>query len=144
MRRLQSNRKDKKGKKDGYDSDLERAVAIANGRPEHNKIKIVYTPRPRTYNPDFIYEFDDKVLMVEVKGLLTEDDRSKYLSIKENYDSIAKDLSVGSVELVFVFQRGDAKLNPKNKGSISYLEWARRSGFRACTGPYFPDEWFES
>jgi phage I-like protein len=73
---------------------------------------------------------------------LTESDRSKYKAVKANYMTIAERLETDEVELVFVFQKGDGRLNPKNPNSSTYMQWAKQQGFRAIDTPFFPDEWF--
>jgi len=121
----------------------ERAVSYANGSISHNKQKVPYVRKPAMYTPDFLLTHPTKTIMVEVKGLLTEADRAKYKAVRDNYPQIAKHLGVNEVELVFVFQNGAGRLNPKNPNSLTYLQWAKQQGFRAIDEPFFPDEWFE-
>lgn len=147
-KRIRGKTRNKKGEIDGFSSDLERAISQANGRVPHSKVKVRYVARPKTYNPDFTFCFtkDDgstKLLLIEAKGVLTSDERTKYKSIKSCYASIAKDLGVSEVELVFLFANGHMRLTQANTASQTYLEWCEAQGFRAATGPYFPDEWFD-
>jgi hypothetical protein len=121
----------------------ERAVSQANGRLAHNKVRVPYVRKPATYTPDFLIALPGKFLMIEVKGLLTESDRAKYKAVRDAYPQIATYLGVRQVELVFVFQNGAGRLNPKNPNSLTYLQWAKQQGFRAIDEPFFPDVWFE-
>lgn len=141
-KRVRANKRNAKGELDGFDSDLERAVSWKNGSIPHSNHKVKYVKKPSVYKPDFVFEFDGKLLLIEVKGLLSLDDRKKYLAVKDSYHLIAKQYNVKNVELVFVFSNGGAKINPVYKGSKTYIEWATANGFRAITGPQFPDEWF--
>lgn len=144
MPRYKSSKRNAEGVRDGFDSDLERAVSYANGSIPHNKVRVSYVTDPRRYTPDFILRIDDdKAVLVEVKGLLTSDERTKYVQVKKNYQYLAQQLGVKEVELVFIFQNASNKVNPKVKNSKKYGEWATVNGFRWTDEPFIPDDWFE-
>jgi hypothetical protein len=119
-------------------------IARANGCLPHNKLRLPYISSPKTYTPDFLLPVGDrKFLLIECKGLLTSEERTKYKAVQNCYPTIAAKLGTDFVELVFIFQNSKGKLNPKNPNSKTYGEWATSEGFRWTDSPYFPDEWFQ-
>lgn len=67
---------------------------------------------------------------LEVKGRLTQDDRRKYLAVKQYHPS---------VDLRFLFGANN-KLTKVSK--IRYLDWAEKHEFPACV-KQIPKEWLE-
>lgn len=84
----------------------------------------------RTYLPDFV--LTNSGVILEVKGHLTSEDRSKYIRIKATHPSI---------DIRFVFDRATNKLNKNSK--TTYAEWATKHGFLWCE-KIIPPNWIES
>ena len=93
------------------------------------RLKYVQPSKPRTYNPDFTFKGSSVIL--EAKGKLTREERSKLLWIKK-YNPEA--------DIRLVFQR-DNKLS-KRAESIRYTDWARKHGIPCAVGKV-PKEWID-
>lgn len=102
-----------------YRSKLESRVAGRLGKMNldinYETQKLTYT---KQYTPDFIInEGDPDEIILEVKGILRPEDRSKMVAVKR--DNPNKDIR-------FIFQKPDSKMI----GSKStHAQWAKRNGF---------------
>lgn len=94
---------------------------------EDHEVRYVQPEAYRRYTPDFVLP---NGIILEVKGLLTGDDRQKHLWIKDQFPDL---------DIRFVF------MNPSNKiykgSKTTYAKWATTNGFMYCRGPHIPDEW---
>lgn len=79
----------------------------------------------RAYTPDFRIGLG----YIEVKGLLTSQERTKFKAIKAHHPSL---------DIRFVFMKD----NLIRKGSsVHYTDWAKALDYPACVGPDLPPEW---
>ena len=112
-----------------YDSKFElklheEVLSVCEFHPEE---KIEYTISHK-YSPDFRYEKDGVIYLIESKGRFAEsNEATKYIHIRDNLPE--------NFELVFLFQRPDLPMPRARKrkdGSIATHEsWAIKNGFRA-------------
>lgn len=91
--------------------------------PESSKLK--WQPKEKTYLPDFVL---DNGIVVEAKGRLTQQDRTKILHVLEQHPE---------VDLRLVFQY-DNKLTRSSK--TRYSDWCKRHGIPYAFGT-IPTEW---
>ena len=93
---------------------------------------------PKSYEADFVKEFDGSVILIEAKGRFWDyAEYSKYIHIRDSLPD--------NYELVFVFQKPNspmpgAKLR-KDKTKRSHAEWAELNGFRWFSEETLPKEW---
>lgn len=87
----------------------------------------------RTYVPDFTLPPGGSVDLVECKGYLPEEDRTKLLAVREANPG----LRIG-----LVFQTPFRRLGRKGRTGtfMTYASWARKHGFPWAHGDV-PDEW---
>lgn len=114
----------------GFKSGFERTFAAnlsARGIKWSYETKQFPFTLERTYNPDFI--FPDHGFIVEVKGLLDRDSKTKMLAVKRQYPD---------ADIRFVFMRADKRI-PGTKQT--HAQWAERNGFKWAEG-IAPEEWF--
>jgi hypothetical protein len=113
----------------GFRSGFERTLAASMQRRkckfEYETLKLSYTLN-HVYSPDFILS---NGIIIEAKGKLTPQDRTKMIAIKKQYPEL---------DIRFVFMRGDNTLNASSK--TTYMSWAQKNGFPAADGE-IPDEW---
>ena len=105
-------------------ADLGDLVEYEN--PER-RLSYVQPSKSRTYNPDFTFKRSPVIL--EAKGKLTREERSKLQWIKKHNPD---------ADIRLVFQR-DNKLT-KRPGSMRYTDWAHKHGFPCAVGSV-PKEW---
>lgn len=102
----------------GYRSGLEADVAKqleSQGIPfEYETKKIPYQSQSK-YIPDFILP---NGIIVEAKGRLTQEDRSKMRKVKEQHPGL---------DIRFVFSRSNSRLSKISK--TTYAEWCDKYGF---------------
>lgn len=111
----------KKGK---YRSKFEAIVADQldkSGVPyeyegDHCELFFVEPAKVRRYIPDILLL--NSGIFIEVKGLLTLDDRKKMLLVKEAYPEL---------DIRFLFMRSANKIAKKSK--TSYADWCKKHGF---------------
>lgn len=115
---------------DEFEKDLVSRGADYSYESETLTYKYVIPAREKTerYTPDFpITTKSGKKIYIETKGILTAENRKKYLRVKE----------LLGIDLRFVFQRN----NKIYKGSnTTYCEWAEKNGFLWAMKT-IPDEW---
>ena len=93
---------------------------------------------PKTYEADFVKEFDGSVILIEAKGRFWDyAEYSKYIHIR--------DALPDNYELVFVFQKPyspmpGAKVR-QDKTKRTHAEWAETNGFRWFSEETLPEEW---
>ena len=111
-----------------YDSKFEQRLheEVLSECEFHPEEKIEYVTQHK-YHPDFRYESDGVVYLIESKGRFAESsEATKYLRIRECMPE--------NYELVFLFQRPDLPMPRARKrkdGSIAtHASWAEKNGFR--------------
>ena len=123
----------RRGMREGYRSGLEASVGAqlnsAKVRWEYESERIPYTPRPRTYTPDFIVKGQAVKFYVETKGRFLGSDRTKHLLLKEQHPQL---------DIRFVFTNPNQKLYKGAK--TTYGEWCEKHGFSFSKGS-IPDSW---
>jgi predicted nuclease of restriction endonuclease-like RecB superfamily len=123
----------RRGMIEGYRSGLECNVGCqlnsAKVRWEYESERIPYTPKNRTYTPDFVVKGKAVKFYVETKGRFLGSDRSKHLLIQEQHPDL---------DIRFVFTNPNEKLYKGAK--TTYGEWCRKHGFIYAKGQ-IPDEW---
>jgi hypothetical protein len=116
-----------------YRSSLEEGIALgleAQGVPFSYESKVLDYTVPATvhrYTPDFI--LGD--IIIEAKGYLTSEDRSKMKLVKASNPDL---------DIRFVFQRASNRLNKKS--STTYADWAEKYGFKWAE-KFVPLEWIK-
>lgn len=101
---------------DIYDSRAEYRVQQTSKELKHHPEKRLKFTTEHTYTPDFIAP--DGTL-IEVKGYLSPDDRSKYKALKKcNPD----------MKFVFVFTKPNETISKASR--TMYKDWARKAGFQ--------------
>ena len=123
----------RRGIVEGYRSGLESSVgnqlATAKVRWEYESERIPYTPRQRTYTPDFIIKGEVSKMYIETKGRFLGSDRTKHLLIKEQHPQL---------DIRFVFTNPNQKLYKGAK--TTYGEWCEKHGFIFSKGS-IPESW---
>lgn len=115
-----------------YRSSLEEGIALgleAQGVSFGYETKVLEYEVPASshkYTPDFIL---DNGIIIEAKGYLTSEDRTKMKLVKESNPEL---------DIRFVFQRCSNKLNKKSP--TTYAMWAAKYGF-PCAERFIPHEW---
>ncbi len=105
------------------------------------RIKVKYEPfklpftqpeKKRNYLPDF--EIQGNSLLIEAKGKLTAEDRSKLLWVREQHPG---------KRLVLLFMNASNRLRKNSK--TTYAEWATKNGFDWAdfNRDGIPDRWFK-
>lgn len=125
---------DKRIKQYGYDSQFESDVAAKMTEQqiswEREPTKVPWQPPPRKYIPDFsITNRSGKVWYLELKGLLTVDDRMKLIAVKQQNPEL---------DLRLMFQYPRRKIRKGSK--TTYADWAEKFGLPWCAG-FIPSEW---
>jgi hypothetical protein len=102
----------------GYRSGLEAEVAkqleTQGVQFEYETKRIPYLSQSK-YIPDFILP---NGIIIEAKGRLTQEDRSKMRKVKEQHPDL---------DIRFVFTRSSARLSKTSK--TTYAEWCQKYGF---------------
>ena len=118
---------------EGYRSGLECSVGAqlnaAKVRWEYESERIPYTPKVKTYTPDFILKGKGVKFYVETKGRFLGSDRSKHLLLKEQHPQL---------DIRFVFTNPNQKLYKGAK--TTYGEWCKKYGFIFSKGS-IPESW---
>lgn len=92
------------------------------------------------YEPDFVKEFDSKLILLEAKGRFWDyAEYSKYVHIRE---ALPKDM-----ELVFLFQKPYAPMpqakKRKDGTKRTHAEWAETNNFKWYSEDTLPKEWID-
>ena len=92
------------------------------------------------YEPDFVKEFDGKLILLEAKGRFWDyAEYSKYVHIRE---ALPKDM-----ELVFLFQKPYAPMpqakKRKDGTKRTHAEWAETNNFKWYSEYTLPKEWID-
>lgn len=128
---MRGSQRRKAAQREGYRSAFEKEIA---DQAKKDGIKIEYEPEdsviewvPKTkkYLPDFVLK---NGIVIEAKGRLTQQDRTKLLAVKEQYPEI-------DLRLVFMY---DNKLS--RESPTRYSEWAEKHGFKYAM-KRIPKEW---
>ena len=99
-----------------------------DGRPEYEKHKIPYIPKPKTYTPDFRLS---NGIYVETKGRFLPSDRAKHLLVREQHPDL---------DIRFVFSNSRQKLSKKSK--TTYADWCYKHNFEFADGT-IPWRWIK-
>ena len=112
-----------------YRSKLEEMVASILGKDWlYEPFKVPYVTH-RQYSPDFVYEYPDGQILVEVKGYFRPGDTQKYKAIR---DQLGEDSLFDTKELVFFLSSPFKKVR---KGAmLNMSQWCDKEGF-----PWFVD-----
>lgn len=114
-----------------YKSGFERSIAanLASRKVKFGYETVQLNYRlDRTYNPDFILE---NGVIVEAKGLLDRDSKSKMIAVKKQHPDM---------DIRFLFMMGDKKV-PGSKQT--HGQWATKNGFKWAEGISIPQEWID-
>lgn len=107
-----------------YDSKFEYQMSqVFSGLKHHPPITVEYVTKHK-YNPDFITPTGH---LIETKGYMPTEDRSKYKALK---------LQNPNIKLVFVFSNPKETISKESR--TTYMEWAEKLGFEAYTIDTFP------
>lgn len=113
----------------GYRSGFERTLAA---QMKQANVLFEYEPIKLPYSIDHVYVPDFRLpngVIIEAKGLLDQDTRSKMLAVKRNHPDL---------DIRFCFMNARNTLNKKSK--TTYGMWADKNGFPWCDGK-IPEEW---
>ena len=111
-----------------FENNFARFLELNNVRYDYESEKIRYTPKTRTYTPDF--HLLDYNMFIETKGQIVTSDRSKHLLIKEQHPDI---------DIRFVFQNAKKRLYKGSK--TTYADWCDKHGFQYAQEE-LPRSWF--
>ena len=113
-----------------YRSKFEQRIASQIPTAAYETLKIPFTQpsKSRTYTPDFVLT---NGVVLEVKGLLSADDRAKMIWVKQQHPEL---------DIRFVFQRASNPINKESK--TTYAAWAEANGFLWCEGTV-PKGWVQ-
>lgn len=107
-------------------SKLIQELAGKNGKVLYEKVALPFSYTVnKTYIPDFV--IPNKAMFIEVKGLFSQEDRTKMLLVKEAYPHL---------DIRMVFDKPQNKLSRTSKGT--YASWCERNGFPYCSKTEFP------
>ena len=111
-----------------FENNFATFLELNNVRYNYESEKIRYTPKIRTYTPDFhLLDYD---MFVETKGQFVASDRAKHLLIREQHPDI---------DIRFVFQNAQKKLYKGAK--TTYSDWCKKHGFQYAQEE-LPRSWF--
>ena len=121
----------------GYDSWLEHDLHQTTLKecqhhvPKDDRIPYVIE---HLYEPDFIFDYNNKTYVIEVKGRFRDSsEMSKYVWINKHLDDW-KLFTTDSIELVFIFENASTPTpfakRRKDGTKRSHGEWAKSNGFR--------------
>lgn len=115
-----------------YDSLLEKNLheTVLKDCRFHDKLDKISYVEPHTYEPDFVYERDDKIFYIETKGRFRDSGEArKYIFIDKELRHAPK-----RSELVFVWDKANTPFpfskRRKDGTRMSHEEWADKEGFR--------------
>tara|TARA_R100001086_G_scaffold243176_1_gene171743 strand:- start:385 stop:753 length:369 start_codon:yes stop_codon:yes gene_type:complete len=112
----------------GFENNFATFLELNNVKYDYESRKIRYTPKIRTYTPDFhLLDYD---MFIETKGHFVTSDRSKHLLIQEQHPDI---------DIRFVFQNAKKKLYKGAK--TTYADWCDKHGFQYAQEE-LPRSWF--
>jgi hypothetical protein len=147
--RSKSRRTRAKARAAGFRSDFERRVAanldaVGCDYDFECKGELVEWVLEKTYLPDFILP---NGIIIETKGRMDGDDRTKHLCIREQYPE--KDIR-------FLFQRDNPLTNKRRRKKATllnkdgtprkvqtYSSWCEKNGFLYAIGTVVPQSWIE-
>ena len=111
-----------------FEMDFATFLEMNNVKYDYESQKIKYTPKTRTYTPDFhLLDYD---ILIETKGQFVTSDRTKHLLIREHHPDI---------DIRFVFQDARKKLYKGSK--TTYADWCNTHGFEYAQQE-LPRAWF--
>lgn len=113
----------------GYDSIFEKQMhetVLSDCRFHLKEDKVEYSI-VHTYEPDFVYEKDGKVFLIETKGRFRDSaEASKYIWIRKVLPE--------NTELIFIWERSGTAFpfsrKRKDGTRATHKEWADKNGFR--------------
>jgi hypothetical protein len=143
------------GQKDGFQSDLERAVSVANGNIQHSSEKLWYI---KHYLPDFVLWscgdgdwYDSKTicpnppieaLVIEVKGFFGGKDQVKMNQVIKNLEQIREAWGLKRLRIAMLFHDPSARTTGNHP--TLYSKWCEKKGVLWAQAPYIPDEWLDT
>jgi hypothetical protein len=108
------------GFRSGLEQDNAKHLKALRCKFEYEKRRIPYTPKVKTYTPDFVL---DNGIIVETKGRFLASDRTKHLLIQQQHPEL---------DIRFVFSNAKTKLSKKSK--TTYGMWCDKHGFLWAEG----------
>ena len=116
------------GFRSGLEQDIAAQLDALGVDYGYENMKIKYTPKERTYTPDFpLPNF-----IIEAKGRFTAADRAKHLLIKKQHPHL---------DIRFVFTNPNQRLSKRSK--TTYAQWCEKHGFLYAKKEV-PEEWLKS
>lgn len=110
----------KAGFRSGLELDNAKHLDAHNTSYQYEKLKVPFTPKPRTYNPDFQLA---NGIIIETKGRFIPSDRSKHLLIQQQHPEL---------DIRFVFSWSGTRLSAISK--TTYGGWCDKHGFLYADG----------
>ena len=111
-----------------FEMDFATFLEMNNVKYDYESQKIKYTPKTRTYTPDFhLLDYD---ILIETKGQFVTSDRKKHKLIKKQYGD--------KFDIRFVFSNPNARIGKKSK--TTYADWCERYGFKYAAKE-IPQSW---
>ena len=105
----------KAGFRSGLEQDNAKLLKANATEYEYEKLRIKFTPKHRTYTPDFQLS---NGIIIETKGRFMPSDRSKHLLIKQQHPEL---------DIRFVFSNSNTRLSKTSKNT--YGGWCEQHGF---------------
>ena len=126
----------RRGMVEGYRSGLERDIGCqlnsSKVRWEFEPERIPYTPKNRTYTPDFLLKGQGVKFYIESKGRFLAADRAKHLLVNAQHPDL---------DIRFVFNNPNQKLYKGSK--TTYGEWCIKHGFSYAGQGRIPESWIK-
>ena len=110
-----------------FEMDFATFLEMNNVNYDYESQKIKYTPKTKTYTPDF--HLLDYNILIETKGQFVTSDRTKHLLIREQHPDI---------DIRFVFQDARKKLYKGSK--TTYADWCNKYSF-VFADKHLPIQW---
>lgn len=124
----------------GYDSKLEHRLhttALSSCQHHPDKQDLIKYSIPHTYEYDFMFEYEDKLYLIETKGRFRDStEASKYKHINDHLRQwdLFKESPCKDIELVFIFEKASTPFpfakKRKDGTKMTHGEWASKNGFR--------------
>lgn len=118
----------KAGYRSGLEQDNAKFLKAHKVDYEYEKFKVKYTPKIKTYTPDFRLP---NGIIIETKGRFMPIDRAKHLLIKEQHPDL---------DIRFVFSNSNTRLSKRS--TTTYADWCVKHGFKYAD-QLIPLEWIK-
>ncbi len=108
------------GFRSGLEQDNAKHLKVLRCSFEYETKRIPYTPKVKTYTPDFVL---DNGIIVETKGRFLATDRAKHLLIKQQHPEL---------DIRFVFSSSRQRISKRSK--TTYGDWCSKHGYQYAEG----------